>query len=154
MYSKTLYIKGFEADSSAVKFQACYVEGEEERMPSICCSYPTVFLVEPENLVHHILKDMHTTKKKKTRVILRMLPISGTCKAFMEDMKKYTETFFEPWFKAPNKGTYQIVYKARNNSHMSREEVIKELAGMYGFRTKQNKFTCTSFLHAQCGSDC
>lgn len=88
-------------------------------------------LVEPEKLVHHILKDMHTTKKKKTRVILRMLPISGTCKAFVEDMKKYSETFFEPWFKAPNKGTFQIVYKARNNSHMSREEVIKELAGMY-----------------------
>lgn len=86
--------------------------------------------------MHHILKDMHATKKKKTRVILRMLPISGTCKAFMEDMKKYTETFFEPWFKAPNKGTFQIVYKARNNSHMSREEVIKELAGMYGFHAK------------------
>lgn len=112
-------------------------------MPSICCSYPTVFLVEPENLVHHILKDMHTTKKKKTRVILRMLPISGTCKAFMEDMKKFTETFFEPWFKAPNKGTFQIVYKARNNSHLSREEVIKELAGTYGFHMKQKS------LHAQ-----
>ncbi|NWX30771.1 THUM1 protein, partial [Notiomystis cincta] len=95
--------------------------------------------IEPENLVHHILKDMHTTKKKKTRVILRMLPISGTCKAFMEDMKKYTETFFEPWFKAPNKGTFQIVYKARNNSHMSREEVIKELAGIVGSLNPENK---------------
>uniref|UniRef100_A0A8C6YXJ8 THUMP domain-containing protein 1 n=1 Tax=Nothoprocta perdicaria TaxID=30464 RepID=A0A8C6YXJ8_NOTPE len=95
--------------------------------------------IEPENLVHHILKDMHTTKKKKTRVILRMLPISGTCKAFMEDMKKYTETFFEPWFKVPNKGTFQIVYKARNNSHMSREEVIKELAGIVGSLNPENK---------------
>ncbi|KFP33577.1 THUMP domain-containing protein 1, partial [Colius striatus] len=95
--------------------------------------------IEPENLVHHILKDMHATKKKKTRVILRMLPISGTCKAFMEDMKKYAETFFEPWFKAPNKGTFQIVYKARNNSHMSREEVIKELAGIVGSLNTENK---------------
>ncbi|KAK2543767.1 THUMP domain-containing protein 1 [Columba livia] len=95
--------------------------------------------IEPENLVHHILKDMHATKKKKTRVILRMLPISGTCKAFMEDMKKYAETFFEPWFKAPNKGTFQIVYKARNNSHMSREEVIKELAGIVGSLNPENK---------------
>ncbi|XP_044836905.1 3'-5' exonuclease eri-1-like isoform X5 [Mauremys mutica] len=95
--------------------------------------------VEPENLVHHILKDLHTTKKKKTRVILRMLPISGTCKAFVEDMKKYSETFFEPWFKAPNKGTFQIVYKARNNSHMSREEVIKELAGIVGSLNPENK---------------
>ncbi|XP_053936346.1 THUMP domain-containing protein 1 [Cuculus canorus] len=95
--------------------------------------------IEPENLVHHILKDMHATKKKKTRVILRMLPVSGTCKAFMEDMKKYTETFFEPWFKAPKKGTFQIVYKARNNSHMSREEVIKELAGIVGSLNPENK---------------
>ncbi|KAG6927715.1 THUMP domain containing 1, partial [Chelydra serpentina] len=95
--------------------------------------------VEPEKLVHHILKDLHTTKKKKTRVILRMLPISGTCKAFVEDMKKYSQTFFEPWFKAPNKGTFQIVYKARNNSHMSREEVIKELAGIVGSLNPENK---------------
>lgn len=89
-----------------------------------------LILAEPEKLVHHILKDMHVTKKKKTRVILRMLPVSGTCKAFLEDMKQYSETFFEPWFKAPHKGTFQIVYKARNNSHLKREEVIKELAGI------------------------
>ncbi|XP_030068642.1 THUMP domain-containing protein 1 isoform X1 [Microcaecilia unicolor] len=95
--------------------------------------------VEPEKLVHHILKDMYTTKKKKARVILRMLPFSGTCKAFVEDMKKYAETFFVPWFKTPNKGTFQIVYKARNNSHMNREEVIKELAGIVGSLNPENK---------------
>nr|XP_056722318.1 THUMP domain-containing protein 1 [Euleptes europaea] len=95
--------------------------------------------IEPEKLVHHILKDMHTTKKKKTRVILRMLPVSGTCKAFLEVMKRYAETFFEPWFKAPQKGTFQIVYKARNNSHLSREEVIKELAGVVGHLNPENK---------------
>uniref|UniRef100_A0A8C6XXQ8 THUMP domain-containing protein 1 n=1 Tax=Naja naja TaxID=35670 RepID=A0A8C6XXQ8_NAJNA len=95
--------------------------------------------VEPEKLVHHILKDMHATKKKKTRVILRMLPVSGTCKAFLEDMKQYAETFFEPWFKSPKKGTFQIVYKARNNSHLSREEVIKELAGVVGHLNAENK---------------
>ncbi|KAL7979193.1 hypothetical protein Chor_015217 [Crotalus horridus] len=95
--------------------------------------------VEPEKLVHYILKDMHATKKKKTRVILRMLPVSGTCKAFLEDMKRYSETFFEPWFKSPRKGTFQIVYKARNNSHLSREEVIKELAGIVGHLNPENK---------------
>ncbi|XP_062999360.1 THUMP domain-containing protein 1 [Elgaria multicarinata webbii] len=95
--------------------------------------------VEPEKLVHHILKDMHATKKKKTRVILRMLPVSGTCKAFVEDMKRYSETFFEPWFKSPQKGTFQIVYKARNNSHLSRVKVISELAGVVGHLNPENK---------------
>uniref|UniRef100_A0A8C5Y8T8 THUMP domain-containing protein n=1 Tax=Microcebus murinus TaxID=30608 RepID=A0A8C5Y8T8_MICMU len=88
--------------------------------------------MDPEKLVHHVLQHMYQTKKKKTRVILRMLPISGTCRAFLEDMKKYAETFSEPWFKPPFKGTFQIVYKSRNNSHVNREEVIKELAGIVG----------------------
>lgn len=102
----------------------------ENLCPQLVC--PALFcFLEPEKLVHHILQDMYKTKKKKTRAILRMLPISGTCKAFLEDMKNYAETFLEPWFKAPNKGTFQIVYKARNNSHVNREEVIKELAGMF-----------------------
>ncbi|XP_036046455.1 THUMP domain-containing protein 1 [Onychomys torridus] len=100
--------------------------------------------IEPEKLVHHILQDMYKTKKKKTRVILRMLPISGTCKAFLEDMKKYAETFLEPWFKSPNKGTFQIVYKSRNNSHMNREEVIKELAGIVGSLNSENKVDLTN----------
>ncbi|NP_001088169.1 THUMP domain containing 1 S homeolog isoform X1 [Xenopus laevis] len=95
--------------------------------------------VEPEKFVHHIFKDVYTSKKKKTRVILRMLPVSGTCKAFLEDLKKYAETFFAPWFKSPNKGTFQIVYKARNNNHMNREEVIKELAGIVASQNPENK---------------
>ncbi|XP_038619445.1 THUMP domain-containing protein 1 [Tachyglossus aculeatus] len=95
--------------------------------------------IEPEKLVHHILQDMYTTKKKKTRVILRMLPISGTCRAFLEDMKKYAETFLEPWFKVPNKGTFQITYKARNNNHLNREEVIQELAGIVCNLNPENK---------------
>ncbi|XP_048188644.1 THUMP domain-containing protein 1 [Perognathus longimembris pacificus] len=100
--------------------------------------------IEPEKLVHHILQDMYKTKKKKTRVILRMLPVSGTCKAFLEDMKKYAETFLEPWFKAPNKGTFQIVYKSRNNGHMNREEVIKELAGIVASLNSENKVDLTN----------
>ncbi|KAM6156210.1 THUMP domain-containing protein 1 [Rhynchocyon petersi] len=100
--------------------------------------------IEPEKLVHHILQDVYKTKKKKTRVILRMIPVSGTCKAFLDDMKKYAETFLEPWFRAPNKGTFQIVYKSRNNSHMSREEVIKELAGIVGSLNSENKVDLTN----------
>uniref|UniRef100_A0A7N9CXD0 THUMP domain-containing protein 1 n=1 Tax=Macaca fascicularis TaxID=9541 RepID=A0A7N9CXD0_MACFA len=99
---------------------------------------------EPEKLVHHILQDMYKTKKKKTRVILRMLPISGTCKAFLEDMKKYAQTFLEPWFKTPNKGTFQIVYKSRNNSHVNREEVIRELAGIVCTLNSENKVDLTN----------
>ncbi|GCB70080.1 hypothetical protein scyTo_0010695 [Scyliorhinus torazame] len=95
--------------------------------------------LKKNKLVHHILKDLYATKKKKTRAILRMLPVSGSCKAFMEEIPKYLETFLEPWFKVPKKASFQIVYKVRNNSHMSRDDVIKALAGVVINLNAENK---------------
>lgn len=100
--------------------------------------------IDPNKLVHHILQDLHTTKKKKSRVILRMLPVSGTCKAFIEEMEKYLGPFLESWFKAPNQGTFQIVFKARNSSHAKRDEVIKVLAGLVGNMNPKNKVDLTN----------
>uniref|UniRef100_A0A8C5WIL7 protein disulfide-isomerase n=1 Tax=Leptobrachium leishanense TaxID=445787 RepID=A0A8C5WIL7_9ANUR len=107
------------------------------------------FNVEPEKLVHHILKDLHTTKKQKTRVILRMLPVSGTCRAYPADLEKYAETFLELWFKAPNKGTFQITFKARYNSHMIKDDVIKDLAhGTLHTQNSDMKVSVVLFLLA------
>ncbi|XP_017542856.1 THUMP domain-containing protein 1 [Pygocentrus nattereri] len=100
--------------------------------------------VDPEKLVHHILQDLHQTKKKKSRVILRMLPVSGTCRAFPEDMEKYLSSYLEPWFKAPNHASYQINFKARNSSHNKREEVIKSLAGLVAKLNPANKVDLTN----------
>ncbi|XP_047434505.1 THUMP domain-containing protein 1 [Mugil cephalus] len=100
--------------------------------------------LESDKLVHHILSDLHTTKKKKSRVILRMLPITGTCKAFQEDMVKYLTTFLEPWFKTPNCATYQIAFKARNSSHNKRDEIIKSIAGLVGKLNPKNKVDLTN----------
>ena len=62
--------------------------------------------------------------------------MSGTCKAFQEDMDKYLSVFLEPWFKAPNQGSYQIAFKARNSSHNKRDDIIKALAGgLHGHST-------------------
>lgn len=100
--------------------------------------------LESDKLVHHILSDLHTTKKKKSRVILRMLPVTGTCKAFQEDMLKFLTTFLEPWFKTPNSATYQIAFKARNSSHNKREEIIKSVAGLVGKLNPKNKVDLTN----------
>lgn len=100
--------------------------------------------VDPEQLVHHILSDLHQTKKRKSRVILRMLPVSGTCKAFPEDMEKFLSVFLERWFRAPLRATYQICFKARNSSHNKREEVIKAVAGLVGKLNPLNKVDLTN----------
>lgn len=100
--------------------------------------------LESDKLVHHILSDLHTTKKKKSRVILRMLPVTGTCKAFQDDMVKYLTTFLETWFKTPNCATYQIAFKARNSSHNKRDEIIKSIAGLVGKLNPKNKVDLTN----------
>lgn len=100
--------------------------------------------LESDKLVHHILSDLHTTKKKKSRIILRMLPVTGTCKAFQEEMLKFLTTFLEPWFKTPNVASYQIVFKARNSSHNKREDIIKAIAGLVGKLNPKNKVDLTS----------
>ncbi|XP_044153942.1 THUMP domain-containing protein 1-like [Bufo gargarizans] len=84
--------------------------------------------VEPEKLVHHILNDLYTTKqKKKTQSLLRMLPVSGTCNANPEGLRKYAETFFQPWFKAPKQANFQIIYKARSSHSRNRTAVFDEV---------------------------
>ncbi|CAJ1054006.1 THUMP domain-containing protein 1 [Xyrichtys novacula] len=100
--------------------------------------------LESDKLVHHILSDLHTTKKKKSRVILRMLPVTGTCKAFQDDMVKYLTTYLEPWFKTPNCATYQITFKARNSSHNKRDEIIKSIAALVGKLNPKNKVDLTN----------
>lgn len=100
--------------------------------------------LETDKLVHRILSDLHATKKKKSRVILRMLPVTGTCKAFQEDMLRYLTTFLEPWFQTPNSGTYQIAFKARNSSHNKRDEIIKAVAGLVGTLNPKNKVDLTN----------
>ncbi|RXN31762.1 THUMP domain-containing 1 [Labeo rohita] len=97
-----------------------------------------------EQLVHHILSDLHQTKKRKSRVILRMLPVSGTCKAFPEEMEKFLSVFLERWFKEPLRATYQICFKARNSSHNKRDDVIKAVAGLVGKLNPLNKVDLTN----------
>lgn len=100
--------------------------------------------VDPEQLVHHILSDLHQTKKRKSRLILRMLPVSGTCKAFHEDMEKFLSVFLERWFRAPMRATYQVRFKARNSSHNKRDEVINAVAGLVGKLNPLNKVDLTN----------
>lgn len=67
--------------------------------------------------------------KSLVRCSRLLTQVTGTCKAFQEDMLKYLTTFLEPWFKTPNSATYQIAFKARNSSHNKRDEIIKSIAG-------------------------
>ncbi|KAF6736471.1 THUMP domain-containing protein 1 [Oryzias melastigma] len=128
------------------QLQACNTK-QERRFQAIESGANNVIFIktqnmEPEKLIHQILTDLHTSKKKKSRVILRMLPVSIT--PFQEDMVKYLTTFLEPWFKTPNCATYKIAFKARNSSHNKRDEIIKSIAGIVGKLNPKNKVDLTN----------
>ncbi|XP_017286138.1 THUMP domain-containing protein 1 [Kryptolebias marmoratus] len=106
-------------------------------------AYNVIFIrtqnIEPDKLVHYLMSDLHATKKKKSRLILRMLPVMGTCRPYQEDILKYLTVFLAPWFKAPNRATFKVAYKARNNNQHRREEIIKNIAGVLGKLNHKNR---------------
>ncbi|KAK3530146.1 hypothetical protein QTP86_015155 [Hemibagrus guttatus] len=84
--------------------------------------------IDPGCLVHSILQDLYSSGRLKSRVMLRMLPVCGSCKAFPEDMLKFLHSFLQPWFLSPNHASYQICFKSRNNSSSKRDDIIKSIA--------------------------
>ncbi|XP_053532309.1 THUMP domain-containing protein 1 [Ictalurus punctatus] len=100
--------------------------------------------IDPGQLVHSILQDLYSTRRLKSRVILRMLPVCGSCRAFPEDMLKFLSSFLQPWFLSPNHASYQICFKSRNNSHSKRDDVIKSIAGLVNRLNPKNKVDLTN----------
>ncbi|XP_033117807.1 THUMP domain-containing protein 1-like [Anneissia japonica] len=80
----------------------------------------------PCELAHHILTDLQQTKKLKSRTILRLLPITGTCKTYEDKMEKLAEEVVAPHFEFSCK-TYMYVVKIRSNNAVSRGSIIKIL---------------------------
>lgn len=95
--------------------------------------------VEPDHLVHTILDDLHNTGKLKSRAVLRMLPVCGSCKAFPDDMMSFFYHFLQPWFRAPSHSTYMISIKTRNCHPSLRDTVIKNVAGLVNRMNPMNR---------------
>ncbi|KAI8501233.1 THUMP domain-containing protein 1 [Branchiostoma belcheri] len=87
-------------------------------------------LESPDELVHHILDDINTSKKFKTRNVLRIIPVMSACKAYLENVKKSAEEMFPKFFSGEDNPSYAIVFKTRNSGTMKRDEVIPALAGV------------------------
>ncbi|KAB5523794.1 hypothetical protein PHYPO_G00156510 [Pangasianodon hypophthalmus] len=100
--------------------------------------------IDPGELVHSVLQDLYSTRRLKSRVILRMLPVCGSCRAFPEDMLKFLHSFLQPWFLSPNHASYQICFKSRNNSHSKRDDIIKSIAGLVNRLNPKNKVDLTN----------
>ncbi|CAG8715397.1 13503_t:CDS:2, partial [Dentiscutata heterogama] len=93
--------------------------------------------VDPVQLVHYILTDLNNTKQKKTRFCKRLIPITQTCYANINDIKKLAEVVLHPHFYAQEqdqkqKIKYAIIPNIRNNNKVDRMELIQQVASIVG----------------------
>ena len=84
--------------------------------------------IEVCQLVHKILSSLREKKERKTRFTQRLLPVSHTCYASMEDIKKTALSMLKDQFYNKTPKTFGIFFKSRNNSSISRDDVIKAVA--------------------------
>ncbi|XP_063694760.1 THUMP domain-containing protein 1-like [Bolinopsis microptera] len=84
--------------------------------------------IDPCQLVHHILSTLREKKERKTRFTQRVLPVSHTCYASIEDIKKTALLMVKDQLHTKTPKTFGIYFKSRNNSSISRDEVIQNVA--------------------------
>lgn len=84
-------------------------------------------LEDPVQLAEKIVSDIAETKNKQTRILLRLVPIQVTCKAYLKDIENAFKRIATKYFGESSK-TFSIVYNHRNNNNLKRDEVIKVLA--------------------------
>ncbi|XKL65261.1 hypothetical protein PGB90_008681 [Kerria lacca] len=107
------------------------------------CIFIETNLEDPTYLMHIIIKDLFETKQKKSRYLLRMIPVDVTCKAYMDDLEKAARPLFDVHFKS-EPITYAIVYNKRCNSNLERDTVIEKLASMIQERNNEHKVNLKS----------
>ncbi|KAL3876574.1 hypothetical protein ACJMK2_034408 [Sinanodonta woodiana] len=93
------------------------------------CIFIKTQLEDPCLVAHTILSDLAEKKVQKTRYALRLLPIAGTCKAYLKDIEAFSIEFLEKTFGTPfGVGlSYTTVVKIRNNNSVGRTSILPML---------------------------
>uniref|UniRef100_UPI00358E0AA6 THUMP domain-containing protein 1 n=1 Tax=Myxine glutinosa TaxID=7769 RepID=UPI00358E0AA6 len=95
--------------------------------------------IDPTLLAWEVLNDVAEKRRARGRNILRLIPVGASCKAYATDLARLAERFLEPYFGAPRQSTFQVVFKARNNQILKRDNVIQILADIVTKMNPNNK---------------
>lgn len=94
------------------------------------CIFIKTTLEDPCHVAHSILTDLAKSKKLKTRFALRLLPISGTCRAVEDDIEALAKTMFQPHFDVEEDLGFTIIHKVRNNDSIGRVSLLPLLGNV------------------------
>jgi len=86
--------------------------------------------VDPIKIVDQIFNDIIASQRQKTRFALRLIPISKTCKASLDEIDKCVEELIKAStdLNVDEELTFMIQCKVRNNSDMSRMAIVESVA--------------------------
>jgi tRNA acetyltransferase TAN1 len=102
------------------------------------CVFVKTSLTDPVELGEKIMTDTAETKVRKTRHLLRLIPVEAVCKANLTDIMNAGGQLFDKYFLKEGK-TFSIVFNRRYNNDISRDTVIKELAELIDMKNMKNK---------------
>nr|XP_019539468.2 LOW QUALITY PROTEIN: THUMP domain-containing protein 1 homolog [Aedes albopictus] len=102
------------------------------------CCFITTTLKEPKEVALKILRELNETKKRKSRNILRLMPIEVVTRANLKDIIDASGALFDKYFLKEPK-TFAIMFNKRFNNSIERTEVIEELAGLVASKNVHNK---------------
>lgn len=103
------------------------------------CVFIKTTVADPIELGVRIVRDIAATKKQKTRILLRFIPVEVVCKATVEDIKNAAGKLFDKYFLNREPTTFSIVVNKRYNNSVERMAIIRELADIVAFKNVQHK---------------
>lgn len=92
------------------------------------CVFIKTSLEHPDELVTKIFTDLCETQKSKSRFILKLHPVLGTCRAVEDRIEALAEEVLPPFLKDADGLTYCVLYKVRCNNSLGRDAVIQLVA--------------------------
>ncbi|ESP03139.1 hypothetical protein LOTGIDRAFT_137912, partial [Lottia gigantea] len=98
------------------------------------CLFIKTDLENPAEVTNKIFENLLETKTQRTRFAMKLMPVDVTCKAVNEEILKTGKDLFEKHFSTPfGEGrSYSIVFKARNNNSIKRDDLIPPLSHYVG----------------------
>ena len=88
------------------------------------CIFIKTTLPDPTELVTTIFSDIYESETAKSRYIMRLLPIIGTCKCSEDKVKKLAEETLKGYFTDAIEHTFSVNIKVRNNNSFGRKQVL------------------------------
>lgn len=87
------------------------------------CIFIKTTLERPDELLSVFMSDIAATGITKSRFILKIFPVMGTCRASEDKIEKLIADVLQKLFSDKKLGTYAVMYKVRCNN-LGREHIL------------------------------